>query len=173
MVNMKTCSKCDTPRPLCEFGKRLKNKDGLKGQCYKCCNAAEKKRNDQKGAEKARWHKLARGDRDVLDGIPKRMCPRCKRNKPWVDYPAVTRKNQGVNFMCDACRRIAEEARSRKARRKINQKRCRERYYAQLKADALSWQNHMRSRGIIWNAGIRKDAVAWREYVVSHQLTIK
>jgi hypothetical protein len=54
--NMKTCKKCNTPKPLTEFGKKPRNKDGLAGQCKECIKAVKdewQRKNRDKGKQYA------------------------------------------------------------------------------------------------------------------------
>jgi hypothetical protein len=163
-METKMCVRCRDPKSLSEFGKRPGNRDGHKGQCYSCCNEVERVRIAKRKAEKALWHRRAQGIPDHNDSIPRRRCHRCKENRLWNEYPEVTRKNQGIDFMCNECRGKADESRRRKASARLNKKRLSAKYRAKMKADAQSWRAYLKSTGRIWYGTIREDAKQWREH---------
>lgn len=55
IVITKVCSKCKQPKPLIEFNKRIKSKDGYRGQCKKCEKEWCKDNPEKVKQSKVKW----------------------------------------------------------------------------------------------------------------------
>ena len=52
---MKSCTKCNTPKPFEEFQKRKLNKDGYHTQCKACVKIRRDKTSHREKAKNAKW----------------------------------------------------------------------------------------------------------------------
>lgn len=51
-METKTCTGCETEKPLTEFGKKSRNKDGLQHRCKPCNSAEQKAERERRGDER-------------------------------------------------------------------------------------------------------------------------
>lgn len=69
---MKTCTKCKEAKPLAEFGKAAKGRDGLKGQCKACLKIAkavyraDPANREKEKASTAEWSKANKWKRNAI-----------------------------------------------------------------------------------------------------------
>ena len=83
---MKTCSKCKVTKSLEEFGKWSHAKDGLKGQCKVCANAANQTSRDKPGGRVSNRQATAKW-RALSYATPEGKAKAYAAYKAWVATP--------------------------------------------------------------------------------------
>jgi hypothetical protein len=76
----KVCTKCKLLKPLSEFHKDSKMKDGKKSSCKKCCNKAQVKYKDRIRTALGKKKQAHFQDHPIQNG--KKRCPKCTLWKP-------------------------------------------------------------------------------------------
>jgi hypothetical protein len=115
---MKTCTRCGKPRPLADFHKRARSKDGRHPYCKTCnkANAAEWRRNnpERRKAISRRYHLdstygLSTAEYDAMLAAQGGGCAICHRPEPMgrgrfhVDHCHETGRVRAL--LCDPCNR--------------------------------------------------------------------
>lgn len=105
MNTSKICRVCKTDKPLSEFGKSNKTKDGLYNICKLCKNAYQRD-NYHNGASKE--HLLARETRLDLLAKGLQKCPNCQEVKPaTMEYFRPHKASiSGLKSFCRACENL-------------------------------------------------------------------
>ena len=75
-----------------------------------------------------------------------KKCSWCRQTHPWYEFLAIRSKKSFPTLYswCSECRR---------------------KKYAQEKADALAWRDHLKSKGKIWYETTAEDARSWRRHM--------
>lgn len=92
MDHDKRCSRCREYRPLGEFNRDRRSKDGLDWYCRPCRKAY------RAGAVGA-WHRAPNSVRDAHG----KTCPRCQQHKQWSDYQKCAGVKDGHQSYCRQC----------------------------------------------------------------------
>ena len=111
-MEFKYCARCDTDKPLDEFGKNAARKDGLQTYCKTCMTLVVQmsKRNTRK--DEAHEKKLKRltlygltpEDYELMVFEQNNKCPICRRemDQPQIDYDPTT--GELMALLCHDCR---------------------------------------------------------------------
>ena len=95
---MKTCSKCGESKPLEDYEKRTKSKDGRRGQCKECARprkrALERERYQERASYITEWHEKNRDRRKECARIVYANNPGKSRNK--INTRRSLRSNNGI-----------------------------------------------------------------------------
>jgi len=99
---MKTCSRCKKEKPVTEFGKCIKLKDGLKGACKKCSNKDSRdSKNRANGVKVPYIQKLNSKGKKVKPGY--KECPKCLKEKVLSDFGKNKLSRDNLGFSCKSC----------------------------------------------------------------------
>ena len=139
MMTDKICRKCDTTKPLADFGKRSSASDGLQTYCKDCCNRTGKliranikpwtrphferltyrrlNRERTNEQQKARRAKVRAAHSDgTIQAATDKVCPSCDTNKPASDFGPNKSRRDGLQNFCRDCFNL--KARQHRARQK-------------------------------------------------------
>jgi len=98
-MKTKTCSKCEKEKPVDQFGKLSKSKDGLKGQCKSCCALASAESYARKNGVKIPYKK------DLEPKVKKgyKICNKCNVEKLLKDFYTSEILKCGYASTCKIC----------------------------------------------------------------------
>ena len=121
---VKTCSGCGSEKPLSEFGRHARRRDGIRDVCKECCRVKQSDLTCESCG--LIWQSANRGQKPHLcPGCEVRLswCSRCSRPKPLGEFSPHPQARTGRHSRCRAC--VAEVARTdyREVRRKNALKR--------------------------------------------------
>lgn len=87
---MKTCTTCNSEKPLFEFNKAPRNKDGYQYECRSCRNEGKRRKRRELKANPA---------------MPPaaKVCPRCNLEKPGTAFARDLGAHSGIGGWCKAC----------------------------------------------------------------------
>ncbi|WP_430229651.1 hypothetical protein [Paraburkholderia tropica] len=151
MLNLKTCTKCKTPKPLEYFGRDKSTKDGLKCWCKACANAA------------AKQHHAASPDRKRLY-----MRQYVARNKDWLYPQRNAARRESVEKYRDR-RKVYDQEYNQKNAERAKEKKAEYRAanLDRLKAANKLWRmknvHKRRLNGAHRRAAQRRATVAWSD----------
>lgn len=124
-VKMKRCSKCKIIKPINEFYKTRRAKDGFHSACKICMNKDQRARLEQKNPNAKKILSYSQKHRTVQGTIEK-LCTRCSMWKPLDKYRAGLRCKDGLTSWCKEC----EDKQHKKYQQthKIKRAKSREKY---------------------------------------------
>jgi len=112
----KPCPKCNTTKPLSEFGVNKYTASGFSSYCKPCmADQARVRRATPEGkaahrASTERWI-ASLESKPATPGF--KVCPKCQISKPFEQYPKNKRTKHGINAYCLVC--AAEIVRAHRA----------------------------------------------------------
>lgn len=108
----KYCKKCDTTKPVSEFHKDARSKDGLNIYCRPCKSQVSKesyeKNKDRRKENIAAWQEK---NPDYM-----KKCTRCLENKPKSEFHKDPSSKDGLNICCRQCRKEYYEKNKERSR---------------------------------------------------------
>jgi hypothetical protein len=90
---VKLCPKCDTRKPLPDFGRNRCTADGMQAWCKRCSNQA---------SAVIAWRNSLRREADIPFPTVK-TCPRCRETKPARAFNRAHGKACGLGSYCRDC----------------------------------------------------------------------
>jgi|SaaInlV_165m_DNA_1040744.scaffolds.fasta_scaffold18331_1 hypothetical protein len=84
---MKKCTKCGKTKPLAEFHKHKKSRDGLRYRCKVCRSEYKKSLNFS-----------------VDPDLKEKKCTKCSKTKPVVEFHKNKKSRDGLRYICKVCR---------------------------------------------------------------------
>jgi hypothetical protein len=93
---LKSCSKCRLEKPMDEFNRFSRTRDGRQSYCRACSSAANRPATEAKSAERAARRK-ARDDR------PDQRCPGCEQWVPRSGFAVNKASRSGLQTYCRPC----------------------------------------------------------------------
>jgi hypothetical protein len=126
----KPCSKCGEDKPLNEYHPQRDGKDGVRGDCRVCVNAARRAKNANGPRARAR----------AAERPGFKCCNRCWQVKPVEEFSPAKRGRYGVRGECKACASLKQSERNR--RRWANDPEYRAKYLA----ENAKWREQNRDR---------------------------
>ena len=100
---MKVCTKCGEDKPLSEYHKHKRSKDGHQSACKVCDKAASRARYEV--LSKAPEHTCETSGCDQLS----KVCTGCGEDKPLTDFCKDKSKKDGHRNGCKVCRKAASQ----------------------------------------------------------------
>ena len=99
-VKEKPCTGCGVTKPLTEYHRRAKAKDGRQSRCKDCNNASARDlyANRAPGLLRRSIHPYAE-----LWGVNGRCCTKCREWKTWEHYARKRTGYNGFNSVCKLC----------------------------------------------------------------------
>lgn len=109
---IKVCTKCNSIKPITEFNKNSRRKDGLNGICKECIN-------NQKVAWIKEWkEKRENNEIEPIDSI---KCVKCGTIKKLECFDHDSRQRNGYMNICKDCRKTNYNLHSDEYRQRTNQ----------------------------------------------------
>ena len=113
---MKICTRCKCSKPITEFGRWARGKDGLNLWCRRCVRLHSELRRRARGVK----------PRAVVRTGTNKLCHKCRAWKPYGDFSKDVRTKDGYTAACKSCqkqykaayRRTEQAGAVRRARRK-------------------------------------------------------
>lgn len=91
---MKVCTKCKVEKELCEFGRSISAKDGLRSYCKECARARNKVTRD-------RYRAMNQGKEPNREGT--KWCPACKEQVERTNWAVKPGALDGLDGYCLDC----------------------------------------------------------------------
>ena len=101
-VKQKRCAKCKKWKDEIQFGKEIKNKDGLRYRCKDCVRAYTRERYKKEGKGLKTYYRYEERHR-VVEGVKQKRCSGCKRWKAENEFYKNRSYKDGLQFRCKAC----------------------------------------------------------------------
>jgi hypothetical protein len=101
---MKRCNNCKKQKDESEFGKQLKNKDGLKYWCKNCVREITRRHYKKDRGRVKRYFRYEERHR-VVDGVKEKQCRRCKKWKAESEFHKRYKHKDGLAVWCKSCAR--------------------------------------------------------------------
>lgn len=113
----KKCSKCNSLKPLSEFGKRSDSKDGLAHHCKICERISARKRRERyKEANKIEKIKIIK------------VCPTCKKKKLINAFSKDMMNIDGLASQCKKCKGVWHKKYWKQNKKTLISKRYKQKY---------------------------------------------
>jgi hypothetical protein len=105
MVSTKLCPDCGEERPVDEFTKDRRRRDGLAFYCREHARQRLRESKIRRMGPPSRRHAVGR---DVPDGF--KWCPDCDAVKPLAEFPRTRASRSGVYTYCKPCHNVRGKA---------------------------------------------------------------
>lgn len=96
MTQKKLCKDCGQTRPIDEFHRNRRSRDGLAYYCKSCANERQEASRRRRGMQRQK-----KASFEVPEGL--KWCPDCGEVKPLADFPKTPRSRTGVHTYCKPC----------------------------------------------------------------------
>ena len=103
---MKQCSRCKKLKSKSEFGKKIRNPDGLQYSCKDCVRAYMRERYKKEGKGLKQYHRYEECHR-VVNGVKQKLCRRCNSWKAESDFYKRRKHKDGLVVWCKKCSNTA------------------------------------------------------------------
>lgn len=107
----KPCTKCGETKPLTDYYRYARSKDGRKSHCRPC--TAEYDRHNYR---RRRDERLQQRRTEFSGGHAMKQCPSCRRRLPWTMFQKDIRTTSGYRSNCRTC--VAEMQRDYYAKKR-------------------------------------------------------
>lgn len=97
------CSKCGLSKPISEFHKDKKGRDGHSSRCKECAKKHVKQWAHNKFSDRFKRSEAEKSERALLLEQGQKKCSRCGEVKSIDDYYQDSRKKDGLYGKCKAC----------------------------------------------------------------------
>lgn len=93
----KTCTQCNSAKPLDQFGKQKNGKHGRSAECRDCKRERERQRSEQR--------RIERESQKAANALPDGMkqCAECEAVKPLSEFRKESRRKDGHTGACSDC----------------------------------------------------------------------
>lgn len=104
----KHCGMCQTSRPVGDFHRMSRSRDGLQSNCKDCLSVAARERKARPLGERAEANRARAVAEMAESGV--KVCAACKVQKAPVDFTRAKHSIDGRNPVCKGCRKALKAA---------------------------------------------------------------